>query len=141
MNRNIKNKFFLTKRFEFCSSHRYYKKEWSKEKNEKFFGNSISEHGHNFILEVTVGGKVNKDTGMILNTYSLKEIVNNVLLEFDHKFLNEDTHYFKNITPTPENLSVVFWNIIKKKLPKNCFLKRIRIYETQDLYVDYYGES
>ncbi len=98
-------------------------------------------HGHNYLLEVTVSGPVNPETGMILNVTELKNLVNRVLEEFDHRFLNEETPYFKNIQPTTENLCKVLWGKIEKKLPRGIFLHRLKLYETDDLYVEYYGEE
>lgn len=134
----MNKKILLTKRFEFCSSHKYYNKSLSKKENKKLFGDlSPYGHGHNYILEVTVTGKVNINTGMIINTYDLKDIVWKVLKEFDHKFLNEDTSYFNEIQPTTENIAKVLSGKIKENLPNKCKLYSIKLYETSDLFVEY----
>ena len=76
---------------------------------------------------------------MIINLYDLKAIMKEVLEDFDHKFLNEDTPYFKELIPTTENIAKVMWDIFHDKICQNpgCKLHRVRLYETDDLYVDY----
>ena len=135
----------ITKKFEFSSSHRYWRKEWSKEKNEEIFGLCTSPHGHghNYELHVTVSGKVDPVTGMIINLTDLKKHVNVVLKEFDHKYLNLDTPYFKTIIPTTENIAKVLYELIEKQLKKKgpFSLSKIRLYERSDLYVDVWQEG
>ena len=134
-------KKLLTKKMEFSASHRYWNPGWSEEKNKEVFGKSAGPygHGHNYTLEVTVEGEVDEETGMIINLYSLKEIMKEVLKDFDHKNLNEDNPYFKELIPTTENIARVMWDIFYEKLgpDPSCRLHRIRLYETNDLYVDY----
>ena len=138
-------KTLLTKRVSFSASHRYWKEEWSEEKNREVFGKSASPHGHghNYVLETSVEGEVHEDTGMIINLYELKPIILDVLKEFDHKHLNEDTPYFRELLPTTENIAKVLWKLIDKKLSSypNCSLYRIRLYETPELYVDYWRQD
>ena len=78
----------LTKRLDFSASHRYWHKEWSKKKNVEVFGKCTSQygHGHNYVLEATIRGPLDPDTGMIINIYELKPILEGVLKEFDHNF-------------------------------------------------------
>lgn len=142
---DMKFKTLLTKRVEFCASHRYWNPKWSEQKNREVFGKCVSPygHGHNYILEVTIEGEVDPDTGMIINLYDLKPIINEVLRDFDHKFLNEDNPNFKELIPTTENIARVLWDAIDGKLKetgRDCRLYRIRLYETPDLYVDYWRE-
>lgn len=135
------HKTLLTKRVDFAASHRYWNPEWTEERNRSVFGKCTSNygHGHNYILEVTIEGEVDPETGMIINLYDLKPIINHVLKDFDHKNLNEDNIYFQDKIPTTENIARVFWELIEKQLGKDtkCRLYRIRLYETPDLFVDY----
>ncbi|MGH7884635.1 MAG: 6-pyruvoyl trahydropterin synthase family protein [Thermodesulfobacteriota bacterium] len=137
-------KKLITKRVEFSASHRYWNPNLSEKENFEIFGKSSYEsgHGHNFSLEVTVEGEVDENTGMIINLFDLKRFINDVLLEFDHKNLNSDTPYFKNIIPTPENICRVLWDLLKKRISvnNNCTLYKIRLHETEDLYVDYWRD-
>lgn len=138
-------KTLLTKRVSFSASHRYWNSDWSEEKNREVFGKSASPygHGHNYVLETTVQGDVDKDTGMIINLYDLKPMILDVLKEFDHKHLNEDTPYFEHLIPTTENIAKVLWGLIEIRLKdhQNCNLYRVRLYETPDLYVDYWRQA
>ena len=63
---------FLTKTFNFCAAHQYGHADWSTEKNVKIFKEDAKVHGHNYILEVTVKGKVNPETGFIVDLSHLK---------------------------------------------------------------------
>jgi len=133
----------ITKKFEFSASHRYWRKEWSKQKNEAIFGLCTSPygHGHNYELHVTIKGKIDPETGMIINLTSLKQHVTVVLKKFDHKFLNLDTPFFETKIPTTENVALVLFEQIKNELEgKGAFkLFKIRLYEKSDLYVDIIG--
>jgi 6-pyruvoyltetrahydropterin/6-carboxytetrahydropterin synthase len=134
----------LTKKIEFSSSHRYWKEEWSKSKNMEVFGKCTSKygHGHNYVLETTVQGPVDDDTGMIINIYKLKPILKDTLKEFDHKFLNVDTDYFDDLIPTTENFAKVLYECISEKLSnEECELKKVRLYETKDLFVEYWMDE
>lgn len=138
-------KTLISKKFEFSASHRYWREEWSKEKNEQIFGLCTSPHGHghNYELHVTVGGEVDSVTGMIINLSDLKKHVNVVLEKFDHKYLNLDTPYFDSRIPTTENIALILFDLIKNELKgKGMFdLYKIKLYERRDLYVDVYEED
>ena len=135
----------LTKRVTFAASHRYWNPRWSAEKNLQVFGKCTSPygHGHNYTLEVTLRGEPDPETGMIINLYDLAPIINDVLKDFDHKYLNEDNPYFKELVPTTENIARVLWELLEKKLEQRdgCTLQRVRLYETPDLYVEYRREE
>jgi len=139
------NRILITKTFEFSASHRYWRAKWSKERNEEVFGLCTSPygHGHNYELHVTVRGEVDDKTGMIINLSELKKLVNRVLIQFDHKFLNLDTPYFKEKIPTTENIGLLLFDLIDNELKgKNSFeLYKIRLYEKNDLYVDVWKDE
>jgi len=125
----------LTKRLEFCSSHRYHNPNWDDVKNLDVFGacNNVHSHGHNYLLEVTLCGDIDPVTGMIINLYDLKQYLWDVLIEFDHKNLNLDTPYFHNRIPTSENLAWTLWKLLTKH-PQLPALDRICLYEDDTLY-------
>ena len=127
----------LTKRLEFCSSHRYHNPDWSTEKNRKVFGpcNNENTHGHNYLLEVTLQGEIDPVTGMIINLYDLKQYLWDILIEFDHKNLNLDTPYFVDRIPTTENVALTLWNLFSKH-PELPALDRIRLHEDDRLYTE-----
>jgi 6-pyruvoyltetrahydropterin/6-carboxytetrahydropterin synthase len=134
------NNVTITKKFEFSASHRYYNDDWSAEKNDQVFGLCVSPHGHghNYELHVSIAGRIDPDTGMIINLTELKHIVKEVLDGFDHKFLNLDTPYFTDKIPTTENIAQVLFDLIDKKLSGSEImrLQKIRLYERHDLYAD-----
>ena len=127
----------LTKRIEFSASHRYFKEEWDEERNRRVFGPCYQEHGHNYLLEVTLGGRVDPVTGMIINLYDLKHIVTDVLAEFDHKHLNFDMLYFERLVPTTENLALVLWRKFRER-PETRDIASIRLCEGENLWVELY---
>jgi len=132
-----------TRRFEFSAAHRYWRDDWSAEENERVFGKCTSPygHGHNYTLDVTITGVLDERTGMVMNMTDLKAIVNEVLDEFDHKHLNEDTPYFKEAVPTTENIVRVLWRLIAARLPAEARLTHLRLYEMSDLWADYDGSD
>lgn len=134
---------YATRRFEFSAAHRYWRNDWSKEQNERVFGKCTNPygHGHNYTLDVTVAGSVDPVTGMIMNMTELKALVNEVLGEFDHRHLNDDTPYFKEQIPTTENIVRVLWRLIIPRLPQGVALGRLRLYEMNDLWAEYDGSA
>lgn len=132
-----------TRRFEFSAAHRYWRAEWSVEENERVFGKCASPHGHghNYTLDVTITGELDQRTGMVMNMTELKAIVGEVLEEFDHRHLNEDTPYFKADQPTTENVARVLWRLIVARLPTRARLARLRLYETGELWAEYDGSD
>ncbi len=130
-----------TRRFEFSAAHRYWRDDWSQAENQRVFGKCISPygHGHNYTLDVTIKGRPDPVTGMIMNLVELKAIVNEILEAFDHKHLNEDTPYFKALIPTTENIVRVLWGLLAPRLPPGVALARLRLYEMNDLWAEYDG--
>lgn len=134
---------YLTRRAEFSASHYYHNPKWSDEENRRVFGkcNNPQGHGHNYTLEVTVKGEVDPATGMVLNLRDLKKLLEAEVLEaMDHRFLNSEVPAFASVIPTTENIAIEIWRRLAPKIVTGQ-LHRVRIYETQDLYADYYGES
>jgi 6-pyruvoyltetrahydropterin/6-carboxytetrahydropterin synthase len=127
----------LTKRIEFAAAHRYIKPEWDEAKNRAVFGPCFNPpaHGHNYMVEVTVSGEVDPDTGMVVNLFDLKRILLHVLEEFDHKNLNLDMPYFEDRIPTSENLARVLWTKLETQKDIGT-LHAIRLYEDEDLYAE-----
>jgi len=125
----------LTKRIEFAAAHRYIKPEWDEAKNRAVFGPCYNPpaHGHNYLLEVTVGGEVDPKTGMVINLFDLKRVLLGVIEEFDHKNLNLDMPYFRSQVPTSENLARVLWTKLVAQKDIGT-LHSVRLYEDEDLY-------
>jgi 6-pyruvoyltetrahydropterin/6-carboxytetrahydropterin synthase len=124
----------LTKRIEFAASHRYMKPEWDEAKNRAVFGLCYNPpaHGHNYLLEVTVSGEIDPQTGMVVNLFDLKQVLLAVIEEFDHKSLNLDMPYFKDRIPTSENLARVLWTKLASQRNIGT-LHAVRLVEDEDL--------
>jgi len=133
---------YITKKVMFSAAHRLYNPEFSDEKNEEIFDkcNNFYGHGHNYVLEVTIAGIPDTETGYVLDLKKLKKILyDEVVSKLDHKHLNFDVEFLKGIIPTVENLAVVIWHILKDKVPAGK-LHSIKLYESESSYVEYYGE-
>jgi 6-pyruvoyltetrahydropterin/6-carboxytetrahydropterin synthase len=133
---------FLTRQAEFAASHFYHNPALSADENRRLFGrcNPPNGHGHNYVLQVTVKGDVNTVTGMVLDLKEMKEILEKEVMDvMDHRFLNHEVPVFATTIPTTENLAIEIWRRLSPRITTGV-LHRVRLYETQDLFVDYYGE-
>ena len=134
---------YLTRIEHFNAAHKLYNPRWSKEKNEALFGVCANEnwHGHNFDLYVTIKGTPDPDTGFLMDAKKLSKLIDEHILEqLDHKNLNMDVPFLKDIMCTSENLAVAIWQQLEPHLPKNVQLHVIKLYETPRIYVEYFGE-
>jgi 6-pyruvoyltetrahydropterin/6-carboxytetrahydropterin synthase len=132
---------YITRRLEFCASHRLFNPKFSDQKNEETFGlcNNPNGHGHNYVLEVTVAGDIDPDTGMVLDLKTLKKLINREIVDkVDHKNFNMDVDFMKDVIPTAENIAIKFWNILESKID-NGTLYELKLYESERNYVVYRG--
>jgi 6-pyruvoyltetrahydropterin/6-carboxytetrahydropterin synthase len=133
---------YLTRRETFAAAHRLFKPGLSDEDNFKLFGKCSNPnwHGHNYTLEITVVGSVDSETGFVLDIKKLKEIIfENVISKVDHKNLNIDTEFMRNIIPTSENITIAIWNQLQNKIPAGKLFS-VKLYETENNYFEYKGE-
>ena len=113
--------------------------EWSDDRNFQVFGkcSNPNYHGHNYELIVTVTGDPDPQTGYVCDMKMLSDLIKSeVLIQFDHKNLNLDTVYFKQLNPTAENIARVIWNILREKIDPALHLK-LTLYETERNSVQY----
>ena len=132
----------ICRKISFSSGHRNYHPDLSEEQNRELYGSSYSEHGHghNYVLEAHVEGVLDTRTGMVMNLRDLDTILNNVTAPLDHHFLNYDVPYFREVVPTTENLAAFCFQEIAKQLAGERFtLRRIRLFEGTDFWVDFEG--
>ncbi|HJL73409.1 MAG TPA: 6-carboxytetrahydropterin synthase [Nitrospinaceae bacterium] len=132
---------FITRKHEFCASHRLFNPSFSDEKNEATFGlcNNPNGHGHNYVLEVTLSGEVCDDTGMVFDLKELKKLTKQEIIDkVDHKNLNIDVDFLNDIIPTAENLAIRFWERLEPKITKGS-LYEIKLYESERNFVVYRG--
>lgn len=134
---------YLTRRERFSAAHKLFNKNWSEAKNIEIFGKCANSnwHGHNYELFVTVKGTPDPETGFALNAKTLSKIIREVIIEkVDHKNLNLDVDFFpEGLQPTTENLAITFWQQLEPRITQGQ-LHCIRIVETENISVEYYGE-
>ena len=126
----------------FNAAHRLHNKNWSEEKNKEIFGlcNNQYYHGHNYELEVKLGGTIDPDTGYLIDLKVLSDVIKeHVERKFDHKNLNLEVSEFFDLNPTAENIAVVIWKILRAQLDSKYDLS-VRLYETPRNYVEYAGK-
>jgi 6-pyruvoyltetrahydropterin/6-carboxytetrahydropterin synthase len=134
-------KVTVSRKAHFNAAHRLYRKDWTAEKNDAVFGkcNNPNFHGHNYELIVSVTGSINPETGYVMDIKELATIIEeDVASKFDHKNLNLDVPEFQELNPTAENIVVVIWNKIRKRIPTQMDLEVI-LYETPRNFVTYKG--
>lgn len=135
---------YISRKVEFCASHRLHSPVMSDEENTALYGrcNNPNGHGHNYVLEVTISGTIEKNTGMVMDLKALKDLLENEIVErVDHKNLNIDVDFLQGVIPTAENILVCFWELVVDKLPANCKLYEMRLWETDNNIAIYRGEG
>lgn len=134
---------FVTKRLTFSASHRLFNPNFSFEKNEEIYDkcNNLNGHGHNYVIEVTVAGLPNPETGYVIDLKELKQIIDkHVVSKLDHKHLNYDVEFLKGVIPTVENVSILCWKELESHI-SNGKLNKIKLWETESSFVEYFGEA
>jgi len=133
----------ITRRAEFSASHLCAQPALSLEQNRQLYGAAAnpSGHGHNYVLEVTLEGEPDPVTGMIYDLKTLKELIQQTVIDsMDHRFLNYEVPPFDEIVPTTENVALEIWRRLQPHFEAGrARLHNVRLYETEDLYVDYPG--
>jgi len=123
----------------FNAAHRLYNPAWSDAENDRVFGkcNNPNYHGHNYELIVTLTGTPDPATGYVYDLKRLSDIIKeNILRHFDHRNLNLDTPWFKELNPTAENIAIVIWRILRQHIDAGLALK-VKLYETERNFVEY----
>ena len=123
----------------FNAAHRLFNPLWDNNRNNDVFGkcNNPNFHGHNYELIVKLVGEPDPETGYVMDMKALSDIIKeNVLKKFDHKNLNLDTEYFRNVNPTAENICVAIYNILREKIDERLDMQ-VRLYETERNFVEY----
>jgi len=133
---------YLTRIEHFNAAHRLFNPAWSREENEAVFGKCANEnwHGHNYDLYVTIKGEVDENTGFLFDVKKLSEIIKDHVIEkVDHMNLNTDVEFLKGKLCSTENLAIGIWNQLFPHLPAGVKLHCIKLYETQRIFVEYFG--
>ena len=133
---------YVTRKAHFNAAHRLHNPQKSDEWNKEMFGkcNNPNWHGHNYVLEVTVAGEPDPETGYVIDLAELKEVIEEyVVSKCDHHNLNLDVEFMQGIMPSTENFVVAIWQQLVDKLRAGR-LHRIRLFETERNMAEYCGE-
>lgn len=133
----------VTRQAHFNAAHRLHNPAKSAAWNRRTFGpcNNPKWHGHNYVIEVTVAGEPDPDTGYVTDLGDLKEVMEKrILRQVDHRNLNEEVPWLKGVIPSAENLAIAFWRRLENHLPAGR-LYRVRLFETPRNFVDYFGPA
>jgi 6-pyruvoyltetrahydropterin/6-carboxytetrahydropterin synthase len=123
----------ITRRETFSAGHTLFNPAFSAERNRELFGkcSNPSGHGHNYVLEVSLAGEVDPDTGFVFDLSELAAIVRKLILdEVDHRNLNTDVDWLRGVIPTTENLVCSFWDRLDANIP-GSLLSSVRLGETE----------
>ena len=132
----------VTRRAHFCSAHRIYRDDWSQEENREVFGDCSNPnwHGHNYILDVTVEGSVDPETGYVVDLKVIKKVgKERVVDDVDHRNLNLEVPWLEGTIVSTENFAVAIWERIADSLPSGVRLHRVFLQETPNNSVEYLG--
>ena len=132
---------YLTRRERFSAAHRLWSDTLTDEQNQALYGPCAREygHGHNYVIEVTLRGEVDPDTGVIVNLTQVRDAIKELIIEdTDHRHLNHTSELCRGVNPTAENLVVIFWQVLYKRFGK--LMHEVRLRETDKNWVTYRGE-
>ena len=135
----MSNRVAVFRKVTFNAAHRLFRKDWSDEKNKEVFGLCANPHyhGHNYRLDVKLVGEIDPDTGYVIDLRVLNDIILAEVTErFDHRNLNLDCPEFSTLNPTGENITVVIYHLLRKRLPERYDLQ-VRLWETERNYFEY----
>lgn len=134
---------YITRRERFNAAHRLFRPDWSDEKNTEMFGGcaNLNWHGHNYDLYVTVKGTINPELGYVMNLKDLSQLMRDkITKKLDHKNLNVDVDFLKDIMTSTENVAVAIWNQLEPEVKKlGVDLHCVKLVETENNYVEYFG--
>jgi 6-pyruvoyltetrahydropterin/6-carboxytetrahydropterin synthase len=133
----------ITRRERFNAAHRLFRPDFDEVRNLEVFGKCSNPqwHGHNYILFVTVAGPVNTETGFLVNLKWLSNLIRERIIEkIDHKNINLEVDFMAGKMASTENLAVAVWEELAEPVSEaGAELFRVRIEETENNYVEYFG--
>jgi len=134
---------YVTRKANFSAAHRLYNPSLSEEENLAIYDkcSNPNGHGHNYDLEVTVSGEPDPKTGYVIDLKKLKKVIDeHFISKVDHKHLNLDVDFLRNVVPTAENIAIACWNQLAPRI-KEGKLYSVRLYESQNNSVEYKGRE
>lgn len=129
----------ISRKIAFSCGHRYAREDWTEEKNREIYGSLYAPKGfgHNFVLEASIEGVMDKETGMVVNLRDLDSILKETVAPLDHHFLNTDVEFFKEKVPTSENIAAYCFDEIQRRIQwPDVSLKRVRLLEGSEFWVE-----
>jgi 6-pyruvoyltetrahydropterin/6-carboxytetrahydropterin synthase len=132
----------VTRRLRFNAAHRVHNPDLSDAENQALFGkcNNPNWHGHNYTLDVSVTGPIDERSGYVIDLSVLRALVEREVVDLlDHRNLNLDVEFMRGINPTSENIVVACWRILEPRVAPGK-LTKLRLWETENNYVDYEGD-
>jgi 6-pyruvoyltetrahydropterin/6-carboxytetrahydropterin synthase len=123
----------VTVKVDFEAAHRLHNPDRSDDWNREVFGkcNNLHGHGHNYILEVTVEGDVDPDSGYLIDMKDLKQVLREAVVDdVDHRHMNFEVPWLSGVIPTAENLARVFFERVDGRLGDGVRLKAVTVHET-----------
>ena len=136
---------YLTRRETFNAGHRLFKPELSDDENYMIYGKCSNPHwhGHNYVLYVTVKGYLNPETGFVVNLKKISKVIREHVTEkIDHKNINTQVDFMKGRLASTENLAIAIWDVLDPHISLlGIELHCIKIVETENNYVEYYGNE
>lgn len=133
----------VTARLTFSAAHRLHNRSRDAEWNRRMYDkcDNPAGHGHNYVIQVSVRGKPDPETGMVIDLKKLKDIVRQRIIDrVDHRHLNEDVDFLRDVIPTAENLARSFWQQLAPAISDGS-LYEIVLHETEKNSVTYRGED
>lgn len=122
----------ITRRATFAAAHILCRPEWSDEKNREVFGACATDHGHNYVVEVTVAGALDPDTGMVINLKQVDSVLRREFIDaVDHRHLNRDVAFLRGIVPTAENIALAAFHRLEPHF-RPARLVKLRLVETEN---------
>lgn len=138
-----KNMIYITRKEHFNAAHKLHRPEWSEEKNAEIFGKCANPnwHGHNYELFVTVKGEPAEETGFVVDLKFLSKLIKErVIDKLDHKNINMDVDFMSGKMASTEILTIAIWDQLETEIAaKGCFLHCVKLYETENNFVEYFG--
>jgi len=122
----------VTRRATFAAAHILRRSDWSDEKNREVFGACVTDHGHNYVIEVTVGGTPDPATGMVVNLRHVDAVLHREFVDaVDHRHLNRDVDFLRDVNPTAENIALAAFHRLEPHF-KPARLVKVRIVESEN---------
>jgi 6-pyruvoyltetrahydropterin/6-carboxytetrahydropterin synthase len=126
----------VSRRESFNAAHQLRQPDLSDDENQRLFGKCVNLHGHNYVVQVVLTGKIDDATGFVWDLKQLSVVMHRqIIQDVDHRNLNTDVPWLKGCIPTTENLALAFWERLESELPERL-LRSVRVFETDNNWAE-----